>query len=188
MGIFLLRQMLFGFAKVCVGDFKNRSASRADTVAEDYGKAPFQNASSVKLQQKVQKNSRMFGLFGEFHFHLFRSHCLKSHVFRATRSGDSADFVLHAFDRPHFSRVGVFALSSLFLVLGIGLFNWVPMWQRPLWASKSAPGLTKSRKLSVLLFRVFLLRVAYCRVDVTPFRRVQHLTIFYWKGAGSQEA
>ena len=31
--ICLLRQMLFVFAKVCVGDFKNRSASRADTVA-----------------------------------------------------------------------------------------------------------------------------------------------------------
>ena len=90
MGICLLRQMLFVFAKVCVGDFKNRSASRADTV--------FNLGADVGMS-------------------------------------------------PMGEHIG--------------------------------SGLTKSRKLSVLLFRVFLLRVAYCRVDVTPFRRVQHLTIFY---------
>ena len=78
----------------------------------------FQNASSVKLQQKGTKKQPNVRLFGEFHFHLFRSHCLKSHVFRATRSGDSADFVLHAFDRPHFSRSGRFC--PVFSVSGVG--------------------------------------------------------------------
>ncbi len=117
--IFLLRQMLFVFAKVCVGDFKKPFCkscgySRLKITA----KRLFQNASSVKLQQKGTKKQPNVRLFGEFHFHLFRSHCLKSHVFRATRSGDSADFVLHAFDRPHFSRSGRFC--PVFSVFGVG--------------------------------------------------------------------
>ena len=78
----------------------------------------FLNASSFKLQQKGTKKQPNVRLFGEFHFHLFRSHCLKSHVFRATRSGDSADFVLHAFGRPHFSRSGRFC--PVFSVSGVG--------------------------------------------------------------------
>ena len=76
-------------------------------------------------------------------------------------------------------EVGVFALSSLFLVLGIGLFNLGADVAMSPMGEQIGSGLTKSRKLSVLLFRVFLLRDAFCRVDVTPFRRVQHLTIFY---------
>ena len=122
----------------------------------DYGKIPFfQNASSVKLQQKGTKKQPNVRLFGEFHFHLFRSHCLKSHVFRATSRCDSADFVLHAFDRPHFSRSGRFALSSLFLVLRIGLFNLGADVATSPMGEQIGSGLTKSRKLSVLLFRVF---------------------------------
>ena len=139
----------------------------------------FQNASSVKLQQKGTKKQPNVRLFGEFHFHLFRSHCLKSHVFRATRSGDSADFVLHAFDRPHFSRSGRFCLSSLFLVLGIGLFN---LGADVATSPMGEPNRLRSHQITqtfCVAFSVFLLRVAYCRVDVTPFRRVQHLTIFY---------
>ena len=69
MGISLLRQMLFGFAKVCVGDFKTVLQVVRIQSLEDYGKIPFfQNASSVKLQQKGTKNSRMFGCLVSFIF------------------------------------------------------------------------------------------------------------------------
>ncbi len=52
-------------------------------------------------------------------------------------------------------EVGVFALSSLFLVLGIGLFNLSADVAMSPMGEQIGSGLTKSHKLSVLLFRVF---------------------------------
>ena len=119
MGICLLRQRLFVFAKVCVGDFKTVLQVVRIQSLENYGKTSFSRMIQVSnCNKRVQKKQPNVRLFGEFHFHLFRSHCLKSHVFRATRSGDSADFVLHAFDRPHFSRSGRFC--PVFSVSGVG--------------------------------------------------------------------
>lgn len=52
---------------------------------EDYGKKNtfFKTLQWSKLQQKGTKKQPNVRLFGEFHFHLFRSHCLKSHVFHS---------------------------------------------------------------------------------------------------------
>ena len=74
MGISLLRQMLFVFAKVCVGDFKKPFCkscgySRLKITA----KRLFQNASSVKLQQKGTKKQPNVRLFGEFQHFPFTS-------------------------------------------------------------------------------------------------------------------
>ena len=68
-------------------------------------------------------------------------------------------------------EVGVFALSSLFLVLGIGLFNLGADVAMSPMGEQIGSGLTKSRKLSVLLFRVFfcMLRIVgltLCRLGV----------------------
>ena len=148
----------------------------------------FQNASSVKLQQKGTKKQPNVRLFGEFHFHLFRSHCLKSHVFRATRSGDSADFVLHAFDRPHFSRSGRFC--PVFSVSGVGNRS-VQFGCRCGNVPYGRANRLRSPQITqtfCVAFSCVFRHVAYCRVDVMPFRRVQHLKITTWKGAGSQEA
>ena len=148
----------------------------------------FQNASSVKLQQKGTKKQPNVRLFGEFHFHLFRSHCLKSHVFRATRSGDSADFVLHAFDRPHFSRSGRFC--PVFSVSGVGNRS-VQFGCRCGNVPYGRANRLRSPQITqtfCVAFSCVFRHVAFCRVDVMPFRRVQHLKITTWKGAGSQEA
>lgn len=147
---------------------------------ENYGKTSFSRMIQVSnCNKRVQKKQPNVRLFGEFHFHLFRSHCLKSHVFRATRSGDSADFVLHAFDRPHFSRSGRFC--PVFSVSGVGNRS-VQFGCRCGNVPYGRANRLRSHQITqtfCVAFSCVFLHVAYCRVDVTPFRRVQHLTIFY---------
>ena len=69
MGIFLLRQMLFVFAKVCVGDFKTVLQVVRIQSLENYGKTSFSRMIQVSnCNKRVQKNSRMFGCLVSFIF------------------------------------------------------------------------------------------------------------------------
>ena len=57
MGICFLRQMLFGFAKVCVGDFKTVLQVVRIQSLEDYCKAPFSKRFKCQIATKGYKKT-----------------------------------------------------------------------------------------------------------------------------------
>lgn len=176
---FPFTSMLFGFAKVCVGDFKNRSASRADTVAWRLRQSAFFKTLQVSnCNKRVQKNSRMFG-------------CLVSFIFICSvRTAWKVMFsvlpvvaiVLILYCTPLIDltshEVGVFALSSVSRVGNRSVQFGCRCGNVPYGRANRFRSYQITQTFRVAFSCVFR-HVAFCRLDVTPFRRVQHLTIFY---------